>query len=257
MIGQQRDMMIDTTLKNPPAAPQVKQPIEEDKVFKKPAPAVELVVEEPPQKKESHPPAEAAPAPVATAADLPPPVAAAAAPPPEKKKRVASDKLKTHLAKARARSLEVRRQKAAAKKAAKLPTIPEDQVAPAAEPLPTPAAPPPMAHPPRAPAAAMDYDKIINGVVDRMSFNNEVDDEALRLITEDIRKEESAKARKDYEDRLADLERTKRQVAGRNAAVGILRGNRQPHKVFGGAPARNTNQLRGQASENPFDKCFW
>ena len=254
MIGQQRDILIDTTLKNPPAAPQVKQPMEEDKVFKKPAPAVELVVESP-QKKESQPPAEVAPAPVATAADLPPIAAAAAPAPPEKKKRVASDKLKTHLAKARARSLEVRRQKAAAKKAAKLPTIPEDQVAPT--PPAQPAAPPPMAHPPRAPAATMDYDKIINGVVDRMSFNNEVDDEALRLITEDIRKEESAKARKDYEDRLAELERTKRQVAGKNAAVGILRGNRQPHKVFGGAPARNTNQLRGQSSENPFDKCFW
>jgi len=240
MIGQQRDILIDTTLKNPPAAPQVKQPMEEDKVFKKPAPAVELVVEEPAP---STPPA-----PVATAADLPP-IAAAAAPAPEKKKRVASDKLKTHLAKARARSLEVRRQKAAAKKAAKLPAIPENEV--------MHAPPPPMAHPPRAPAAAMDYDKIINGVVDRMSFNNEVDDEALRLITEDIRKEESSKARKDYEDRLAELERTKRRVAGKNAAVGILRGNRQPHKVFGGAQARNTNQLRGQASDNPFDRCFW
>jgi len=253
MIGQQRDILIDTTLKNPPAAPQVKQPMEEDKVFKKPAPAVELVVEEPAP---SQPPLKAStpPAPVATAADLPP-IAAAAAPAPEKKKRVASDKLKTHLAKARARSLEVRRQKAAAKKAAKLPAIPEGQVAPT--PPARPAAPPPMAHPPRAPAAAMDYDKIINGVVDRMSFNNEVDDEALRLITEDIRKEESSKARKDYEDRLAELERTKRRVAGKNAAVGILRGNRQPHKVFGGAPARNTNQLRGQASDNPFDRCFW
>jgi len=253
MIGQQRDMMLDTTLKNPPAAPQVKQPMEEDKVFKKPAPAVELVVEEPPQRKESQPPLEAAPPPVATAADLPPPVAAAAVPAPEKKKRVASDKLKTHLAKARARSLEVRRQKAAAKKAAKLPAIPEDRVAPPAQ----QAAPPPMAHPPRAPAAAMDYDKIINGVVDRMSFNNEVDDEALRLITEDIRKEESAKARKDYEDRLAELERTKRQVAGKNAAVGILRGNRNTSRGFGGAATRNTNQMRGHASENPFDKCFW
>ena len=256
MIGQQRDILIDTTLKNPPAAPQLKQPMEEDKVFKKPAPAVELVVEEQPQRKESQPPLEAAP-PVATAADLPPPVAAAAALAPEKKKRVASDKLKTHLAKARARSLEVRRQKAVAKKAANLPAIPEDRVAPAAEPLPTPAAPPPMAYPPRAPVAAMDYDKIINGVVDRMSFNSEVDDEALRLITEDIRKEESAKARKDYEDRLADLERTKRQVAGKNAAVGILRGNRNTARGFGGAPTMNTNQLRGHASENPFDKCFW
>ena len=252
MIGQQRDMLIDTTLKNPPVAPQVKQPMEEDKVFKKPAPAVQLVIEEPPQQKESQPPQETAAPPVATAADLPPPVAA---PAPEKKKRVASDKLKTHLAKARAKSLEVRRQKAAAKKAAKLPAISEDRVAPAAPAQAT--APPPMAHPPRAPTAAMDYDKIINGVVDRMSFNNEVDDEALRLITEDIRKEESAKARKDYETKLADLERTKRQVAGKNAAVGILRGNRNISHGFGKAPTRNTNQLRGQASANPFDKCFW
>lgn len=245
MIGQKRDMMIDTTLNDPPTAPptapQVQEPMEEEKVFKKPpapAPAVKMIVE---------PEAEAAP--VRLPSPDPAPIAApVATPPPEKKKRVASDKLKIHLAKARAKSLEVRRQKAAAKRAA-MQTIPEAAAAPQAR-----AAAPAQAAPPRAPVA-MDYDKIINGVVDRMSFNNDIDDEALRLITEDIRKEETAKARTDYESKLADLERSKRQIAGKNAAVGILRGNRQPHRAFGGQ-GHNNNQLRGQASQNPYDKCF-
>ena len=162
---------------------------------------------------------------------------------PRKKKQMSQAAL-DNLAKGRARSLEIRRQKAEAKKKAVSEAlsrvnnpapVSQEQYVQAQPPAEKLSAPPP--EPPRDTAqrtASVRYDTQ-QQVLDYQRLSEDVyskfkQDQTLRQIEQDIRADERRKAQKDYQEQLRKYEIDQHRKHQRDIAYGLM--GRKPNAVF-------------------------
>ncbi len=161
---------------------------------------------------------------------------------PRKKKQMSQAAL-DNLAKGRARSLEIRKQKAEAKKKAvsealsrvNNPAPVAPQYVQAHPPAQKVQAPPP--EPPRDTAqrtASVRYDTQ-QQVLDYQRLSEDVyskfkQDQTLRQVEQDIRADERRKAQKDYQEQLRKYEVDQHRKHQRNVAYGLM--GRKPNAVF-------------------------
>ena len=172
---------------------------------------------------------------------------------PVKKKRACSDKMKAHLANCREKA----RQKKEAMKASKQVTqAPPSQAPPrqVSEPIPIPQAQPagsPHGQPVARQPAGVDYDRIINGVSNRLQKQKQ-EDKWIQDYEMKIREEERAKAKKEYGNYFmeAATKFKKKTYAGygRQAIYGNPR--ELNHPVFGNKRSYQKDMA------NPYDDCF-
>ena len=266
-VGKQRNMMIDTTLSAPSKEDTSKSnlSIQEDAIFQKP---VKLEIEEkvaepqrlqPPEKKQMGRP---------KMSD-------------ERREEVRKERA-ARLVAGRAKSLENRRKKALEKKIVigkeaekkvngqnpePIPVQQEQPPAPVPVPVPQPA--PPVSKLPAGFAGSaqpmknlvqqqqFDYNKIIDGVWNKMSnYNQGIDDQALIQYQEKIRKEEQQRAQLALKSEYEKINKAKVRLNQMHNSVGMLQGrsntSRSNHRVFGRSPR---TQAQSQ-TQNPFDICF-
>tara|TARA_Y100000310_G_scaffold340560_1_gene436723 strand:- start:2796 stop:3527 length:732 start_codon:yes stop_codon:yes gene_type:complete len=166
----------------------------------------------------------------------------------KKPKKECSKKLYDHLSNARAKSLATRRLKAQKKKEEeeevrqlleekrniKATKINNDELKP------------------HTINNAIDYDRIINGVVSKMDLNNQIDNDALGILEQDIRRDEQARQSVRYNDLLEKYEQQQFSNNRVSYAKNLL-ANRKTHPHAG----KTYRNLQGTASSNnPFNVAF-
>lgn len=262
LLGGRKNMMPDTKLKTPLIEGQnngTNMNIEEDKIFSKGKPEakvsldIEPIIEE---EEDTQPLLEEPPVEV-----------------PEKKKQKGRPKVSderreevrqeraARLVAGRAKSLEKRRENALKKKAEagriaqqrlgqQYQQIPvPTQTAPTPAPTPAPI-PGPIPQRPLTPAPVnnvFDYDKIINGVYNRMEMqSSSIDEQALLDYGDKIRVQEQEKAKLALKGEYDKINKVRGRYEQMNNAVNLLGSNtyKPNHRVFGRRPGGSTRNGR-------------